>query len=155
MSWRETLGVTPSTETRYAHNSQNTQKPTEQRNCADIADSAYRNSEEESSRLFENLADACRGLGISPAEVKEALAPEDIEDWRNGDISTAILRAFARALVDTRDREAGRVPCCYTEFATCRQCGPVWLWFSGEVDGCPWCWNRLNGKTIPRPSMPS
>ncbi len=29
MSWRETLGVTPSTETPYAHNSQNTQKPIE------------------------------------------------------------------------------------------------------------------------------
>ena len=99
MSWRETLGVTPSTETPYTHNSQNAQKPAEPGNCADIADSAYRDSEEESSKLLEALADACRGLDITPAEVKEALAAEDIDDWRKGAISADTLAAFARSLV--------------------------------------------------------
>jgi len=66
MSWRETLGVTPSAETPYTHNSQNAQNPTEQGNCADIADSAYRDSEQEISKLLQALADACKGLDINP-----------------------------------------------------------------------------------------
>ena len=95
MSWRETLGVTPSAETPYTHNSHNPQKPTEQGNCADIADSAYRDSEQESSKLLETLADTCKGLDITPPEVKGALAPEDIDDWRKGAISADTLAAFA------------------------------------------------------------
>jgi hypothetical protein len=151
MSWRDTLGVNPSTRTPHTHNSQNTQKPTEAGNCADIADSAYRDSEQESSKLLETLADACKGLDITPAEVKEALAPEDIDDWREGTISTDTLAAFARSLVQRQKMDQGERPEYYTEQATCKHCGPIWLWFSGEVLGCPWCWNRAAGKPIPRP----
>jgi hypothetical protein len=71
MSWRETLGVTPSTETPYTHNSQNAQKPAEPGNCADIADSAYRGSEQESSKLLKALTDACRGLDITPPDLDD------------------------------------------------------------------------------------
>ena len=50
MSWCETLGVPPSAEPPYTHNSHNTQKPLEQTiHCADIADSAYRDSEQENA----------------------------------------------------------------------------------------------------------
>ncbi|MCP5408340.1 MAG: hypothetical protein H6963_03460 [Chromatiaceae bacterium] len=152
MSWRETLGVTPSTETLYAHNPQNTQKPIESGNCADIADSAYRNPEEERSKFLETLADACRGLDITPVEVKEALAPEDIEDWHDGAISAETLASFAGSLIQRREMDQGRRPDHYNEQATCEHCGPVWLWFSGSVLGCPWCWNRVADKPIPRPS---
>jgi len=79
------------------------------------------------------------------------LAPEDIEDWRKGDISYDTLAAFTRSLVQRREMEKGKVPLHYTERATCKQCGPVWLWFSGTVLGCPWCWNRTAGRPIPRP----
>ncbi|MEA3275951.1 MAG: hypothetical protein U9Q81_11795 [Pseudomonadota bacterium] len=151
MSWRKTLGVTNSTETPYTHNSQNAQKSPEERDCADIADSAYRSSEEKNSKLPEALADACRGLSISPVEVRKALAPEDIEDWRNGDISSDTLAAFARSLVQRREMDQGKRPAHYTEHAICRHCGPIWLWVSGEVLGCPWCWNRAADRPIPRP----
>lgn len=168
MIWRETLGVTPSTETPYAHNSQNAQKPSETGtpaplpaghgihpvpgdNCADIADSAYRDSKEADSRLLEALADACQGLDINPAEVKQALAPEDIDDWCEGTISADTLAAFARSLVQRQKMDQGKHPEHYTEQATCKHCGPIWLWFSGEVLGCPWCWNRVADKPIPRP----
>lgn len=151
MSWRETLGVTPLAESPYTHNSQNTQKPTERGNCADIADSAYRDSEQESSKLLETLADACRGLAIIPAEVKLALAAEDINDWRKGAISADTLAAFARSLVQRREMNQGKRPDHYTAQATCKHCGPIWLWFSGEVLGCPWCWNRAADRPIPRP----
>jgi hypothetical protein len=151
MSWRETLGVIPSTETPYTHNSQNTHNPTEQVNCADIADSAYRDSQQESSKLLEALADACRGLDITPAEVKQALAPEDIDDWRKGAISADTLAAFARSLVQRREMDQGKRPDHYTEQATCEHCGPIWSWFTGGVAGCPWCRNRVADKPIPRP----
>ena len=151
MSWRETLGVTPPAETPYTHNSQNTQKPTETGNCADIADSAYRDSEQESSRLLEALAGACRGLEITPVEVKQALAREDIDAWRKGTINGDTLTAFAHSVVQRREMDQGKRPTHYTEEATCKHCGPIWLWFSGDVLGCPWCWNRATGKPIPRP----
>jgi len=168
MSWRDTLGVNPSTRTPHTHNSQNTQKPTETGspaplpaglgihpipgdNCADSADSAYRGSEQEISKLLETLADACKGLDITPAEIKEALAPEDIDDWREGTISADTLAAFARSLVQRQKMDQGKRPEHYTEQATCKHCGPIWLWFSGEVLGCPWCWNRVADKPIPRP----
>jgi len=150
MSWRETLGVTPSTEILYTHNSHNTQKIVEPGNCADIADCALRNSEEE-SKLLEALANACRGLTIASLEAKEALAPEDIEDWRKGEVSGDALAAFARSLAQRWEMDRGKRPTHYTEHATCKHCGPVWLWFSGEVLGCPWCWNRSADRPIPRP----
>lgn len=151
MSWRETLGVTPLTETPYTHYSHNTPKPVESRNCANNADSAYRDSTEENSKLMENLADACQGLDITPAEVKDALSPEDIEEWRNGAISADTLTAFARSLVQRQQMQLGKRPTNYTKHATCRYCGPIWLWISMVVLGCPWCWNRAADKPIPRP----
>lgn len=36
--------------------------------------------------------------------------------------------------------------------AYCDLCGPVYLWAAVMVAGCPWCWNRLHGVAIPRPS---
>ncbi|AKH19900.1 hypothetical protein [Sedimenticola thiotaurini] len=151
MSWREILGVTSSTEAPYTHNSQNAQKTAELGNCADIANSAYRNSEQQSSKLLESLSDACRGLDITPTEVKEALAPEDIEDWHAGTISVETMATFAHSLVQRREMKQGKRPDHYTEQANCQHCGPIWSWFSGEVLGCPWCWNRTADKPIPRP----
>ncbi len=151
MSWRETLGVNPSTETPYTHNPHNAQKPSEPGNCADIADSAFRDSKEESSKLLEALADACQGIDITPIEVTEALAPEDIEDWHTGAISGHTLAAFARCLVQRREMDQGKRPDHYTQQAVCHHCGPIWSWFSGEVAGCPWCRNRIEDKPIPRP----
>lgn len=101
--------------------------------------------------LLGALAVATRGLPITPTEVYDALAPEDINDWNNGDISPETLRAFARSLVQHKEMEQGKVPTHYIHRATCTSCGPVWLWFDGKVDGCPWCWNKAAGKPIPRP----
>ena len=147
MSWREVLSVANPAEPLCAHNTHNAHKSSEPGNCADIADSA-----EGESKLLEALSAACRGLTITSAEVRDALAPEDIEDWRKGDISAKTLAAFARSLVHRREMNLGKVPAHFTERATCKRCGPVWLWFAGEVLGCPWCWNRLAGRPIPRPT---
>ena len=151
MSWRETLGIAEPAEQSDAQNPHNTQKPVEGAICADIADSAHRDSEQEASKLLEALADACKGLDITPTEVKEALVPEDIDDWRKGAISADFLVAFARALAQRRMMDQGKRPDHYTKQATCKHCGPIWLWFSGEVLACPWCWNQAADRPIPRP----
>lgn len=151
MSWREILGVVPETEIPYAQNSHNAQNPAEVGNCADIADSAYRDSSEEQSKLLEAVSGACAELDITLSEVLDSLAEEDVEDWRNGLIDGDTLAVFARSLAQRREMKQGKRPDHYTEQAVCKQCGPIWLWLSGEVLGCPWCWNRVAGKPIPRP----
>jgi hypothetical protein len=141
MSWREILGAEAP-----AHNPQNTQNPL----SADCADSAYQESETR-SRLLETLGRICQALSIPPAEVHQALTPEDIKAWQHGQIGNDTLTAFARLLMQRKAMDEGRQPVRYNQPATCHQCGPVWLWFSGEVLACPWCRNRLQGKPIPRP----
>ena len=80
--------------------------------------------EQENSKLLEALADACRGLSITPADVKLALAAEDIDEWRKGAISAETMATFARALVQRREMDQGKRPAHYTEQATCKHCGP-------------------------------
>lgn len=151
MSWRETLGISETAVQPHAQNPHNAQKIAEPRHSADIADSASMNAEDEDSRLLEALAGACRGLALNPAELRDALAPEDIECWRSGEITGLLLAAIARSQVQVREMDQGKCPAHYTEWATCAQCGPIWLWFAGEVLGCPWCWNRVANRRIPRP----
>ena len=150
MSWREVLGFRTRKMDAPTHNTHNTQNPIPNPNCADSADIALRDSEED-SRLLEALSNACCGLRISANEVKNALAPEDIQDWREGKINAQALAAFALLLVKRREMDEGKRPADYTQIADCKQCGPVWLFLSGEVLGCPWCRNRIADQPIPRP----
>ncbi len=103
------------------------------------------------SCLEEPLATACLGQSITSLEVRKALEPEDIKYLQNGEISNATLAAFTRSLVQRREMDQGKRPDHYNEHPTCQHCGPIWLWFSGKVAGCPWCWNRVADKPIPRP----
>jgi hypothetical protein len=85
MSWREVLGIANSDPyPQYPHNSQN---PPQTDISADIA--------EEDSSFLEVIAAVCRGLPITPMEVRDALSPDDIDDWRKGDISTETLATFS------------------------------------------------------------
>lgn len=146
MGWRDVLGVAGGAPTDPTQNSHNTQKASVPPNSADIANSA-----EQESQLLEALAGACAGLPLAPSDLRDAMSPEDIEDWRCGDITPETVAAFAGALVERRQMNEGQVPTHYTSEATCQGCGPVWLWFPGTVLGCPWCWNRISGRPIPRP----
>ncbi len=102
--------------------------------------------------LDDALANICHGLSITVEEVHAALAPEDIADWRDGNLSTETLTAFTESLLQQRDMAIGIVPATYTQKAVCRRCGPVWLWVEGIVDGCPWCFHRAAGRAVPRPT---
>jgi len=149
MSWREVMAGSTSikpTYTQNPHNTHNSPNPGNSEDIAYCADIARGNS-----KLLAALAVATHRLPITAREVLDALAPEDIEEWRNNNVSTATLEAFAASLLQRREMEAGSVPAHYTKRATCRGCGPVWLWFAGEVLGCPWCWNRAKGLPVPCP----
>lgn len=147
MSWRELFGVVEGASPSYAQNPQYPQNHHGNEGSEDCEDIERRDEE-----LLGALAEISGGLPITALEVRDALAPEDIEDWRNGDFGRSALRAFAKSLVQRREMKKGQVPAHYTEQATCEQCGHVYLWTHGHFNGCPWCWNREAGLPIPRPT---
>lgn len=112
---------------------------------------AERKARDKGASLLGALAAACRGLDTTPFETKQLLTQEDIDAFHAGEVAPEVLAAFANALVQQRDIEQGKVPEGYTEPATCRHCGPIWLWTSSNVLSCPWCANRLADRPIPRP----
>ncbi len=62
-------------------------------------------------------------------------------------------QALIRAIETRRMRERGEVPPHYTEVTVCAHCGPIPI-FPGvgeQVEGCPWCFNRVRGLSVPRP----
>ncbi len=146
MSWREVLGTANPVNNPSTQNTHNMHNGPEPGNSAYCAGSARNDS-----KLVEALTTACTELSICHLEVRNELVLEDIEEWHKGHISSDTLAAFASSLVQRREMDKGKVPAHFTEQAICKQCGPVWLWFSGKVQGCPWCWNRVNNKPIPRP----
>lgn len=85
---------------------------------------------------------------------RECVTPwpqKKVDEWRNGALTNDALANFARSLVRCREMGQGMHPKTYTEQATCTHCGPIGLWFPGEGLGCPWCWNRVADRPIPRP----
>jgi len=102
-------------------------------------------------RLSEALAQACRGLDITPAEVQAALSVDDVNDWRTGSIPPEALAAFALVTLEDRERRSGHIPATHGHRAVCVYCGPVWLCLPGRAVGCSWCFNRMEGLPIPRP----
>lgn len=180
MNWRATLGVAERNHdpnARYTHNTQNHHDPTvtaycadsahgdtidtcnpdlarlpaDTFSCADTAESASRPSVEQESWLLEVLATACRGLAISPRAFRRTLTVDDVFDWHSGVLSSAELKTYAAATAQRQAMDRGEQPAHYTERAICKYCGPIWLWFVGEVLGCPWCQNRGANLPIPRP----
>ncbi len=73
------------------------------------------------------------------------------QDWPEISTNPAKLKAFAELVMIEDMRHRGIVPDHYTATTNCKHCGPVPI-FEGcwpESDGCPWCFNRLQGLPIP------
>ena len=87
--------------------------------------------------------------GLTLAELEEAAG----EDWPEVRDDPAMLEALAHAVVTRHQRERGECPPHWTEHCECAGCGPVYLWpgSTARVLGCPWCFNRAEGRPIPRP----
>ena len=72
-------------------------------------------------------------------------------DWDEIAADPEQLNAFAELLMIREMRERGIVPDHYTATTKCKHCGTVPI-FEGcppEVQGCPWCMNRVSGLPMP------
>ena len=87
--------------------------------------------------------------GLTLAELEEAAG----EDWPEVRDDPAVFQALAHAVVTHRQRERGKCPPGWTAHCKCAGCGPVFLWTGSRarVLGCPRCFNRAEGRPIPRP----
>ena len=72
-------------------------------------------------------------------------------EWSDIKNDPKALVNFAHEIHTRRLIDRGEVPPDYKYIAYCRGCGPVWLWYKGKLEGCPWCGNRLQGKPVPYP----
>ena len=75
------------------------------------------------------------------------------DDWLEVANDPDQLRCFADMLAISEMRERGIVPDHYMGTTECRYCGPVPI-FTGcppNVNGCPWCFNRLARTSVPQP----
>ena len=81
----------------------------------------------------------------------EKLQKEAGNDWDEIAADPAQLKAFAELLMISDMRSQGVAPDHYTSTTTCKHCGPVPIWDGcpPEVQGCPWCFNRIKGLPIP------
>ena len=72
-------------------------------------------------------------------------------DWDEIGNDPEQLRAFAELLMIGEMREKGITPYHYTSETECKNCGPVPIWpgCPPQVNGCPWCLNRLAGLPMP------
>ena len=69
----------------------------------------------------------------------------------NGELEEHQVPIAADMVAIIEMRERGIVPDHYTSETECKHCGPVPI-FPGcppQVDGCPWCFNRLRGLPMP------
>jgi len=101
-------------------------------------------------QLLNVIEDISSDLPISAEDIYSHLSYEDINDWDAGNITVHNLRALADSVLQRKMIDQGEVPSHYTKIALCDCCGPIWFWFSGKIQGCPWCWNRKNDRPIPR-----
>ncbi len=74
-------------------------------------------------------------------------------DWPEIENDPATLEALARAIQTRRMRERGEILPHYTSTTVCARCGgvPIFAGVAERVLGCPWCFNRVKGRSVPRP----
>ncbi len=71
---------------------------------------------------------------------------------KNGELEEHQIPVATDMVAIIEMRERGIVPDHYTSETDCKHCGPVPI-FEGcppQVDGCPWCFNRIKGLPAPR-----
>ena len=102
--------------------------------------------------LTPELIDRIKSEKPSLLRELERLRKEAGNDWDEIAADPAQLKAFAELLMIVEMREKGICPDHYTATTNCKHCGPVPFWEGcpSEVQGCPWCMNRLKGLSIPR-----
>ena len=107
------------------------------------------NPEKAFTKEVPEVTKAVATCGLTQDELKAVAG----EEWPKIENDNPTLEALAQAIQTRRMREHGEVPPHYTEVTVCAHCGPVPI-FPGvgeQVEGCPWCFNRVRGLSVPRP----
>lgn len=90
--------------------------------------------------------------GISLPALKVFLS-DDWDDYKN---TPEALELWVDLLFKNRLIKRGIAPNNFTAITHCNSCGDVYvpatLVNGGSVLGCPWCWNRVEGLSIPSAS---
>ena len=75
----------------------------------------------------------------------------ELFETTNGELGPDEVPVAAELIEIVKMRERGETPAHYTFTTTCKHCGPVPIWDGcpPEVNGCPWCFNRIKGSPIP------
>ncbi len=99
--------------------------------------------------LLRLLPNGLEVYGVHLAEIQETAAI----DWEWVKDDPDALNSLIRSIQTRYMRRDGVRPPHYTQACNCLHCGPVWLWqgVPSNVQGCPWCFNRIAGRPIPRP----
>jgi len=93
-------------------------------------------------------------LGSPGSPSDDALAEAQRIAANEPNLNDDEYQALIRAIEARRTREKGQAPPHYTHTTICQHCGPVPI-FPGvgeQVEGCPWCFNRMRGLPIPKVS---
>ncbi len=109
----------------------------------------------------QSLTDASRPMRRSATRREKSEFSErspTCDDWsellknRNAELTEEELPVAIAMVAITDMRLRGIIPDHYTATTECKHCGPVPIWEGcpPEVEGCPWCFNRLKGLHIPR-----
>ncbi len=101
--------------------------------------------------LTPDLISRLRGKKPDLLQSLKELQERAEQDWEEISTDPAKLKAFAELVLIEDMRHRGIVPDHYTATTHCKHCGPVPI-FEGcwpESDGCPWCFNRLQGLPMP------
>ena len=81
----------------------------------------------------------------------DELQAEAGSDWPHISETPERLEAYAELVRTARMIRIGQVPPHWTAGTTCKHCGPVPIWpgCAPKVSGCPWCFNRVQGLSVP------
>lgn len=95
---------------------------------------------------------ATESCAVVAGDATDELRQAAGKDWPELEANHELLECFARMVAVRKMRERGEVPPSYTATTICAHCGPVPI-FPGvaeKVEGCPWCFNRIAGRPVPK-----
>jgi hypothetical protein len=100
---------------------------------------------------------ACNKAGVSGGHLLHGISEFELQqvagnEWPEIKDDPETIKALAHVIETRHMRERGEIPAHYTTVTLCKGCGPVPI-FEGvpdHVEGCPWCFNRVQGRPVPK-----
>ena len=110
--------------------------------------------------LTDKTAKRVKSPGALTDKTDKRASVSSVSEWSelfetsNDDLEPNEIPIAAELIEIVQMRERGEIPAHYISTTTCKHCGPVPIWNGcpPEVQGCPWCFNRIKGLPIPKGS---